>query len=104
MKGDEQSLLYMEAYNRHDVEMLEELYLKMRGWIKGHPNLALYMEAESYICPNCAGKHLTEKGFYYTQTAKYQAFQCNDCGAVSRLRNPKLRLKPDNLLKRSLPK
>jgi len=103
MNGDEKSLMYMEQYNRHDVEMLEELYIKLRPWIKGHPNLALYTEAEEYACPNCGGTDLKENGFYYTQTGKYQAFSCS-CGTVSRLRRPRLQLKPENLLKQSIAK
>ncbi len=104
MKGDEQALRYMEQYNRHDVEMLEELYLKMRGWIKSHPNLQLYMEADAYVCPNCGGTHLKENGYYYTQTGKFQAFSCLNCGAVSRYRSSKMTTRATNLLKQGIAK
>lgn len=102
VKGDEQSLTKMEAYNRHDVEMLEELYLKIRGWIKSHPNLQLYMEADEQVCPNCGSDYLKENGFYYTQTGKFQAFSCLSCGAVSRLRTAKMTLRANNMLKQSI--
>ena len=35
--GEEKALKKMENYNRRDVEVLEEVYLKIRPWIKGHP-------------------------------------------------------------------
>jgi hypothetical protein len=33
----------MEAYNIHDVRILEETYLMLRPWIKPHPNMALFI-------------------------------------------------------------
>jgi DNA polymerase elongation subunit (family B) len=83
--GDDNALLEMETYNRHDVEVLEEVYLKIRPWIKSHPNLALYTEFEGEMCPNCGSTNLTEDGFYYTQTGKYQTLRC-ECGAFGRRR------------------
>ena len=53
MQGNDSSLEYMEKYNRYDVELLEEVYLKLRPWIKSHPNVGLYMETEESVCANC---------------------------------------------------
>ncbi len=84
--GDEQALKYMQDYNVGDVETLEEVYLKLRPWIKSHPNLGLYLESDGPICPNCGSDelHWTDK-YYYTQTGKYQTFRCQ-CGAYGRSR------------------
>lgn len=84
-KGDEEALRYMEEYNRGDVDLLEQVYLKIRPWIKSHPNVGLYMEFEGETCPNCGGTNLVEDGFYYTQTGKYPALKC-ECGAYGRRR------------------
>lgn len=85
MKGDDESLKYMEIYNRHDVELLEEVYLRLRPWIKAHPNVALYVESTEPACANCGGNHLSYVGNYYTQTGKYETYRC-DCGALNRMR------------------
>ena len=83
--GDEEALTYMQTYNKGDVETLEDVYLKLRPWIKSHPNLGLYVDSDVAVCPNCFGENLTwlEDKFYYTQVAVYPIFQC-ECGAFGR--------------------
>lgn len=73
----------MEKYNRYDVLSTEELYLIMRPWIAGHPNVNLYSEAEgtAMACPNCGSTALKPKGHRYTQLGKYQRYHCQGCGA-----------------------
>jgi hypothetical protein len=84
--GDDKSLAYMEEYNKEDVRLLEDVYLKLRPWIKGHPNLGLYVESDGVVCPNCGSEDVQWTGkFYFTQTGKYETFQCN-CGAFGRSR------------------
>jgi hypothetical protein len=83
--GNNDALGEMEIYNRHDVELLEEVYLKLRPWIKSHPNLGLYMEMDGEVCPNCGSEHLISEGYYYTQVGKYEAVRC-ECGAIGRRR------------------
>jgi hypothetical protein len=89
--GDEKSLQDMERYNRNDVDMLENVYLKIRPWIHSHPNLALYVDTLEPVCTNCLSKNLTmvEGAFYYSQTQKYQLYRC-DCGAYVRVRSTSL--------------
>jgi hypothetical protein len=84
--GDKQALKSMEEYNRNDVSILEDLYLRLRPYIKGHPNLNLWSDDNISICPNCASPKLNWGGHYYTYTGKYKSFRCNDCGAVGRSR------------------
>ena len=88
MNGDQASLDYMEKYNRKDVTILEQVYLKLRPWIKNHPNIGLYQEDYNMVCSTCGSKHIEEDGsFYYTSANKYKIMRCNDCGATSRMRN-----------------
>ena len=90
VEGDDKALAYMEKYNRHDVELLEEVYMKLRPWIKGHPNLGLYVETDEVVCPNCGNTQVswTDK-YYYTTTGKYATFRCQ-CGAFGRSRKTSL--------------
>jgi uncharacterized protein YprB with RNaseH-like and TPR domain len=84
--GEEDALIEMETYNKHDVEVLEEVYLKMRPWIKGHPNLALYMELDQPVCRNCGSKEIVHTGEHqYTSTGRYELMRC-ECGSYGRLR------------------
>ena len=83
--GEDEALKEMEVYNRHDVEMLELIYLRLRPYIKSHPNYNLYMDSDVPVCSHCGSKNITPDGYYYfTQTGKYQNYRCLDCGAESR--------------------
>ena len=87
MKGNQEALDYMESYNRKDVVILEKVYLKLRPWIKNHPNIGLYQEKDNMVCPTCGSKDLKEDGsFYYTSANKYKIMRCS-CGAISRMGN-----------------
>jgi DNA-directed RNA polymerase subunit RPC12/RpoP len=87
LEGNPESLSYMEEYNKHDVEILEEVYLKLRPYIKAHPNYNLFIDSNEPVCPHCGGKELTFVGYYYfTQTGKYRNYRCMSCGALSRER------------------
>lgn len=83
-----ESLEKMEEYNKKDVQVLEEVYVKLRPWIKSHPNLALHYDNIESRCPNCGSEHLVwEEGKYYvTPMNRYSAVRCGDCGAVGRSR------------------
>lgn len=84
--GEKDALHQMEEYNKNDVMILEDTYLRVRPYIKNHPNLNLWSEENVSICPNCGSKELDWNGNYYTYTGYYSAFRCNDCGATGRSR------------------
>ena len=86
MKGNQEALINMEEYNKNDVIVLEEVYLKLRPWVKGHINLGLYGDGSKIICPNCGSSHLHEDvNYYYTPAGRYKTYRCQ-CGAISRSR------------------
>lgn len=78
MDGDEDAQARMEAYNRQDVNLLEELYYQMLPWIPQLPNRNLYDDESQ--CPFCGGQDVSPSGFYFTALSKYRKFLCNDCG------------------------
>jgi DNA polymerase elongation subunit (family B) len=86
MNNDPEAWKVMEEYNKNDVILLEEVYYQFLPWIKGHPNMGLYSETESAVCPHCASTDLHKRGFSFTSTGKYQRYQCKGCGAWSRAR------------------
>lgn len=84
MEGDEKSLKYMEKYNRKDTVILEEVYLRLRPWIKNHPNVGNFFNEDKPICSCCGSDNLTElDSYYYTQVGQYKLYRC-ECGALSR--------------------
>jgi hypothetical protein len=85
--GDKSALDEMVKYNKQDVSILEEVYFEIRPWIKSHPNVGLYVESYSPLCPNCGSYDLNWGKYYYTPTGKYKAFRCKSCGAIGRNRH-----------------
>lgn len=74
----------MKRYNIADTLATEELYLKFRPWVDGHPNVAVYSDSEEVQCPKCGGTKLQRRGFARTQTGQYPRFQCKECGGWAR--------------------
>ena len=81
VSGDDEALEYMETYNVKDVEILEEVYIKLRPWIPNHPNVAVYSESIVPTCSVCGSTHLTfNDKYHYTNLGKYAVYTC-ECGA-----------------------
>lgn len=78
MNGDEVALRKMERYNKHDVDLLYRVYMKLRSWHTGHPNSNVY-NGTTHNCPACGGKS-QKRGFNYTRVGKYQRYQCQKDG------------------------
>ncbi len=85
MKGNEEALKYMEKYNVHDTELLEEVYLKLRPWIPSHPNVSLYNDIVGRQCAHCGSTDMQESKPYYTSVGEYKTYRCI-CGAINRVR------------------
>jgi DNA polymerase III epsilon subunit-like protein len=92
ISGDSKALGEMEFYNRHDVEILEQVYLRLRPWIKSHANLSLYTNSMEKECPHCGSKklELIPDKYYYTHTGRYPLSRCLNCGATPRDRKSTL--------------
>ena len=86
-RGDAKALKEMERYNRRDVTILEEVYLRIRPWIKSHPNVGLFVNSDEPVCPYCGSEEVIEDdNHYYTMTGKYATYVCKRCGGISRAR------------------
>jgi hypothetical protein len=84
LKRNPKAWKVMRKYNPVDVIGTEGVYLKLRPYIVGHPNVAAYYEDETERCPKCGSVHLEKRGFSYTQTGMYQRFICLACKGWSR--------------------
>ena len=83
MKGKKKALKEMLEYNDRDVLLLEEVYIKLRPWIRSHPNLNIIGGTEMK-CPSCGSEDIKPRGQYTTNAYSYDSYLCLDCGAYSR--------------------
>ena len=81
MAGDPKAWKVMERYNRRDVQIMQPLYERLKPWIKGHPNAALYSNENRPVCRVCGGHKLQRRGFQRSAVAQYARYQCQDCGS-----------------------
>lgn len=79
MADKEEAWKKMEAYNRHDVTLLEKLYIRLLPWIRSHPNVAAIVGTAS--CPTCGSEDFMRDGSHLAQVLKYERYQCGSCGS-----------------------
>lgn len=86
MRNNPEAWEEMKFYNKQDVVTLEEVYLKMLPFMKRHPNVAVFKETDTLLCPKCGSDHIQSRGYVTTNVFKYRKFQCQACGGWSRTR------------------
>ena len=106
MKGEADCLKKMEEYNVQDVLILEDTYLKIRPWIKPHPNVGLFiLDENQHRCPTCGSDDMKDEGKrYHTTVNAYDLMRCNNCGATSRKRVSAITIKERRHILSSTPK
>jgi hypothetical protein len=83
MAGNRKAWAEMKEYQIQDVNLLLDLYEKLKPWIKNGPHVALHNGVENG-CRNCGSANLQSRGIAKTTTATYQRYQCQDCGTWNR--------------------
>lgn len=81
INGDPVAWKKMVDYNVMDVLLLEKLYLRIRPWMKNHPNFTAGNGAK---CPKCNASDVQYRGYAITSTRRYKRFQCKNCGGWGR--------------------
>lgn len=81
--GDMKAWARMLKYNKHDVELTEELYLRIRPFIKKHPSWGLFKDRGD-LCPRCGSNNIQARGTVRNLTTVYKRYQCSDCGGWGR--------------------
>jgi hypothetical protein len=93
MAGDDKAWRLMHKYQVQDVQLLAELYEKLKPWMKWHPDKNI-IDGRDDGCMVCGGE-LYLDGEYHTNSGAYQKFRCRECGkyhrAVKRLRSSLVR-------------
>lgn len=86
MNNDPGAWAECKKYNKQDVVATEKLYLRLRPWVRKHPNMAHYFEGDEKRCPRCGSLNITEGDIIHCGVSTYRAFECTDCGGHSRTR------------------
>jgi hypothetical protein len=63
----------MVVYNKGDVALLREVFLKLRPYIPNYINRELFGHVG---CPRCGSKKVQSRGVYYALTRTYRRWQC----------------------------
>lgn len=79
MEGDPKSWKKMLKYNKQDVQLLEDVYVKLRPWVNNHPTVASEMQGNTHSCPKCGHNKLWSKGIRRTKVNSYRRYQCQKC-------------------------
>lgn len=82
MAGDDKAWREMKKYQLQDVNLLVDLYEKLKPWIPNHPNMTVYSDGEG--CVTCGSKHLQSRGYAMTASGRYPRYQCQECGKWQR--------------------
>lgn len=78
MEGDEAAWLMMRRYNKQDVNLLERVFQKMRGYATNYPDANMWSRAE--CCPVCQSGHIQQRGTNVSKAGHRLRFQCRACG------------------------
>jgi len=84
MNNDSKCWKKMCKYNEQDVLLLEKVYLKLRPFMKNHPNINMDSVGKKLACPACSSTNLVKRGYAYTNASKFGRYRCKDCGKWSR--------------------
>lgn len=80
--GERKAIREMVTYNRQDVQLLEDVYMKLRPYAPSPKFNHNIVDGDG--CPTCGEETLQRRGFYRTITRVYQRYQCTSCGSWSR--------------------
>lgn len=84
LHGNDEAWATNKEYNKMDVIVTEEVYMKMRPFTKPHPSVAIGSNSLTKRCVSCGSKNVHEDGFTYTNSSKFQRYKCTDCQSFSR--------------------
>jgi predicted RNA-binding Zn-ribbon protein involved in translation (DUF1610 family) len=78
--GDIKALKQMQKYNKRDVELLEQVFERLRPYAKGLARMQDASYEGEFACPNCGGWNLIVNKHRRTQAGTFTTYQCKDCG------------------------
>ena len=88
-EGDKKSLKHMAEYCIQDLQLTEDNYVYLRGWMKTHPAMNVF-SGRPESCPRCGATGSMQKGMKYRATSAnlYQYYRCKECSGMAKSRVP----------------
>lgn len=85
--GSKKALKQMVEYNKQDVNLNVDVYLRLRPYMKTHPHIGVIAgESKLHSCPNCGSIKLKRNGLRPTKAGiMKQEIQCTNCGSYHRI-------------------
>ena len=84
MRNEDAAWEEMKKYNIQDIRATEKLYLALRPWARGLPNMAQFYDDDKPRCPRCGSTNIHEHGTARANVSEYVQYLCGDCGGYSR--------------------
>lgn len=85
LHGDPEAWKNMREYNKKDVALLEQIYIRLRSWDKKHPNVALMYNDDVRRCIICGGTEFQDiPQPSYTGVNSFPTLRCKNCGKPMR--------------------
>lgn len=80
MNRDVKSGKLMAKYCKQDVDILADVYDRVKTLDLVSPNYNLFVADDKVVCPHCGSFYIQYNGYRLTKTARYKRFKCNECG------------------------
>jgi hypothetical protein len=78
MDGDPIAFKQMGRYCARDVELLVQVYEKLRPFATNHPNTAAFTDRPA--CPVCQSNNVQRRGVRVAIKRRFERMQCQKCG------------------------
>lgn len=79
-KGERKAINEMADYNRQDVLLLEQVFLKMLPHVESKLNHALFSDKD-IVCPHCGSENVQKRGTLVNKITKRQRYACMSCSS-----------------------
>ncbi len=85
LKGEKAAVKEMVDYNKQDVKVLEDVYLKLLPYMKSHPHIgAIDGNDKNHSCPKCGSEEFSDSKIRYSAAGvKRVQKQCKNCHSYS---------------------
>lgn len=87
MGGSKKALKEMVTYNKMDVKLNEEVYLRLLPYMKTHPHIGVLKgHLRGLSCPKCGSQNIKKNGIRVSAAGiKSHEIQCGKCRSYSRV-------------------
>lgn len=84
-EGDREAIEAIRSYNVHDIELTEQVLLKILPYVDPKWNMNLLLGTIE-CCVSCGSSDLHRRGYHYTKVGRRDQINCKDCGSYMSVR------------------